>query len=114
MGFIAFFLLTGPGITAWFVEGKTKLNKYSDVLIAIAKWIVNNFVILTLSYCILFLAYGKIDIAFASLLTDHFWNTIYDVNFVAKYGAMTLLLAIMLGVFEKLLSKVVTNLKRSM
>ena len=101
MRLIALLLLIGPGFFAWFVEGDTELENWRDVVKAIAKWVVNSYLIMAVMYFALNLFYGDKQVSFSADRNDDMWNSIFQISFVAKYSAITACLSAALGLLER-------------
>ena len=99
---IALLLLTGPGFFAWFIEGNTELENWRDVVKAVAKWTVNNYLIVTVMYLALNTIYDDKQLSFSAEKIDKIWNSIYEISFVAKYSVITAILAVALGLLERI------------
>ena len=109
MELITVFLLLGPGILMWKLEGDCKLSTKEEIIKMVLKIIFNNFVILMLSYMALTMMYGYMAVNLSSEYIEGVGNSIFNISFVWKYGVMSctfaVLLAIMERVFEKCKSK---------
>ena len=103
MRLITLFLLLGPGMLAWLIEGRTELDNWRDVVMAAVKWTVNCFLIMAAAYGIMYLVSGSVTVGLTSVRMDDLYNTIFQVDFVAKYAVTTAVLGVVLGLAERLL-----------
>ena len=66
MELITVFLLLGPGILMWKLEGECQLSTKEEIIKMVLKIIFNNFLILVLSYFVLTLIYGYMAVNLSS------------------------------------------------
>lgn len=105
MELISVFLLVGPGILMWKLDGECELSTKEDIIRMILKLIFNNFVILMLSYMTLTMIYGYMAVNLSSTYVDGVGNSIFNVSFVWKYGMLSCALAVVLSVGKKVFGK---------
>lgn len=106
MELIAVFLLLGPGILMWKLDGECELSTKEEIIQMILKLIFNNFVILMLSYMILTMIYGYMAVNLSSTYVEGVGNSIFNVSFVWKYGMLSCALAVVLSVGKKIFRKI--------
>jgi len=109
MELITVFLLLGPGILMWKLEGDCRLSTKEEIIKMILKILFNNFVILMLSYMVLTMIYGYMAVNLSGEYIDGVGNSIFNISFVWKFGMMSCGFAVVLAmakrVFEKFKSK---------
>ena len=67
----------------------------------VLKIIFNNFIILMLSYMTLTMIYGYMAINLSSEWVGEVGNSIFNISFVWKFGMMSCIYAVALGVAER-------------
>jgi len=97
MELIAIFLLLGPGILMWKVEGDCDLSTRESIIHMVLKLIFYNLVILMLSYFTLTRIYGYMAVNLSSTHIEGVGNSIFNISFVWKFGAMSCAFAVILG-----------------
>lgn len=112
MELISIFLLLGPGILMWKVEGDCDLSTKESVIHLILKLIVYNFVILMLSYFVLTLIYGYMAVNLSSTHIEGVGNSIFNISFVWKFGAMSSAFAVVLGLGMRVLNRIMAKRSR--
>lgn len=101
MELIAVFLLLGPGILMWKLEGDCELPTCQSVIYMILKLIFYNFVILMLSYMVLTMIYGYMAVNLSSTYVEGVGNSIFNISFVWKFGMLSCAFAVVLGAAKR-------------
>ena len=105
MELITVFLLLGPGILMWKLEGECQLSTKEEIIKMVLKIIFNNFLILVLSYFVLTLIYGYMAVNLSSEYIEGVGNSIFNISFVWKYGVMSCAFAVVLAIAERIFEK---------
>lgn len=105
MELITIFLLLGPGILMWKLEGDCDLSTKESIIYFVLKLIFYNFIILILSYFVLTLIYGYMAVNLSSVYIDGVGNSIFNISFVWKFGVMSSAFAVVLGLGSRLYKK---------
>ena len=105
MELITVFLLLGPGILAWKLEGDCQLSTKDEIIKMVLKIIFYNSVVLILSYMLLTIIYGYMAINLSSEYIEGVGNSIFNISFVWKYGVMSNAFAVMLAIIMRVLKK---------
>ena len=112
MELITIFLLLGPGILMWKVEGDCDLSTKESIIRFVLKLIFYNFIILILSYFVLTLIYGYMAVNLSSVYIDGVGNSIFNISFVWKFGVMSCAFAVVLGLSSRLHNKIKSKRNR--
>lgn len=105
MELITIFLLVGPGILMWKLEGDCELPTLESIIHMVLKLVFYNFIILLLSYFALTCMYGYLAVNLSDVLIEGVGNSIFNVSFVWKFGAMSCAFAVVLGIGMRFLKK---------
>lgn len=105
MELITVFLLLGPGILMWKLEGDCELATKESIIRMVLKLIFYNFIILMLSYFVLTLIYGYMAVNLSDVYVEGVGNSIFNISFVWKFGMMSCAFAVILGVGARLWNK---------
>ena len=105
MELITVFLLLGPGILMWWLEGDCQLSTREEIIKMVLKIIFNNFVILMMSYMALTMMYGYMAVNLSAEYIEGVGNSIFNISFVWKYGVMSCAFAVMLTIIKKVYHK---------
>lgn len=105
MELITVFLLLGPGILMWKLEGDCQLSNKEEIIKMILKIIFNNFIILILSYLVLTMIYGYMAVNLSSEYIEGVGNSIFNISFVWKFGMMSCAFAVVLAVVMRVIKK---------
>lgn len=112
MELIAVFLLLGPGILMWKLEGDCELATKEAVIRMVLKLIFYNFIILMLSYFVLTLIYGYMAVNLSSVYVEGVGNSIFNISFVWKFGMMSCAFAAVLGLGLRVWNKIMAKRSR--
>ncbi len=103
---VVLLLLLVPGILTWQIEGGQEIDGWKDLCKAVAGWLVNDLVIVCLSYAALYVMKGVRTVSFsARYLGEEVYYSVYDISFVFRYSVLALLAAVGLGVAKRLSGK---------
>lgn len=105
MELITVFLLLGPGILMWKLEGDCELATREEIIRMVLKLIFYNFIILMLSYFVLTMMYGYMAVNLSSVYVEGVGNSIFNISFVWKFGMLSCAFAVVLGVGKRMWSK---------
>lgn len=106
MVLITVFLLLGPGILMWKLEGDCDLSTRESIIRMVLKLIFYNFVILMLSYMVLTMIYGYMAVNLSAVFIEGVGNSIFNISFVWKYGMLSCVFAVILGMGIRLYNKI--------
>lgn len=109
MELITVFLLLGPGILMWKLEGECGLSSREDIIRMILKLLFNNFVILMLSYMVLTIIYGYMAVNLSSVYVEGVGNSIFNISFVWKFGMLSCAFAVVLGLGKRIGKKLMAK-----
>ena len=109
MELITFFLLLGPGILMWKIEGDCELSTRESIIHMLLKLVFYNFMILLLSYFALTCIYGYLAVNLSDVLIEGVGNSIFNVSFVWKFGAMSCAFAVVLGIGMRVMKRVMAK-----
>lgn len=109
MELITVFLLLGPGILMWKLEGDCELSTRESIIRMILKLIFYNFIILMLSYFVLTMMYGYMAVNLSSVYVEGVGNSIFNISFVWKFGMMSCAFAVILGVGIRIWNKIMAK-----
>ncbi len=112
MVLITFFLLTGPGILMWRLGGDGDLSSTEKIVKMLLQVIFDNLIIILLSYLTLNMMYGDIMFNLSAVYVDGLWNGIFRVDLVWKYGLLSCVTAVFLGLAKRVFSGLWTKRKR--
>lgn len=102
MELITVFLLLGPGILMWKLEGDCELSTREDIIRMILKLILYNFMILMLSYMVLTMIYGYMAVNLSSVYVEGVGNSIFNISFVWKFGMLSCAFAVVLSLGKRM------------
>lgn len=106
MELITIFMLLGPGILMWKVEGDCDLSTRESIIRLILKLIFYNFVINMLSYMVLTMIYGYMAVNLSGTFIEGVGNSIFNISFVWKYGMLSCAFAVVLGAGIRFFNKI--------
>lgn len=107
MELITVFLLLGPGILMWKLEGNCQLSTREEIIKMVMKVLFYNFVIMMLSYMLLTMIYGYMAVNLSSVYVEGVGNSIFNISFVWKYGMMSCGFAVVLAVAKRVVEKII-------
>lgn len=107
MELITVFLLLGPGILMWKLEGDCQLSTREEIIKMVMKVIFYNFVIMMLSYMLLTMIYGYMAVNLSSVYVEGVGNSIFNISFVWKYGMMSCAFAVVLAIAKRIVQKII-------
>lgn len=97
MVLITVFLLLGPGILMWKLEGDCDLTTRESIIRMLLKLIFYNFIILMLSYMVLTMIYGYMAVNLSAVFVEGVGNSIFNISFVWKFGMLSCAFAVIMG-----------------
>ena len=107
MELITVFLLLGPGILMWKLDGECQLSTREEIINMVLKVIFNNFVILMLSYMLLTMIYGYMAVNLSAVYVEGVGNSIFNISFVWKYGMVSCAFAVILSIVKRIIGKII-------
>lgn len=111
MELITIFMLLGPGILLWWLDGDCDLSNGAAMIRMLLKLIFNNFVILMLSYMVLTMMYGYMAVNLSGEYVEGVGNSIFNISFVWKYGMLSCGIAVALHVVKRIWTKITSKRK---
>lgn len=102
MQWISFIMLMIPGLIALWISGNMKVIGSDRIVSIITQYFVNTFVILLVAYGIFYMIYGSAVLSFSAIYDNHYDYSIYNINVAFKYLALASVLAVGLGMAERL------------
>lgn len=107
MELITVFLLLGPGILMWKLEGNCQLSTREEIIKMVMQVLFNSFVIMMLSYMLLTMIYGYMAVNLSSVYVEGVGNSIFNISFVWKYGMMSCAFAVALAMIKRAIEKII-------
>lgn len=104
MQWISFIMLMIPGLIALWISGNMKVINRGKIVSIIMQYFVNTFIILLLAYGIFYITYGSAVLSFSDIYDQNYDYSIYNINVAFKYLVLASVLAIGLGIVERLYS----------
>lgn len=102
MQWISFIMLMIPGLLALWISGNLNSIRKDRIALIIAQYFINTLLILVMAYGIFYVMYGNVILSFSGIYDESYDYSIFNTNVAFKYLALSCILAVGLGIVERL------------